>query len=81
MGGDHGLGGLLLGVLHVAQFLEQERGPSAHEGVRRRPVGEGRDEVAVLRMKTSDQVENLAGLGDRVADVAKGVGQSLEASC
>jgi len=54
MRGGEGLTGFSLGVVLETDFLEDEEGTSAHEGVRRVFGGDDRLDVAVLGVEAAE---------------------------
>lgn len=69
----------LLVVLQLNFFKKKIRA-STHKRVRRELGGDHRLDVAVRRVQPAEEIEDLARLGDGVTDVAKRVGELLEAS-
>jgi hypothetical protein len=72
------MAGLRLGVVFVAGFLEQQVGPRTHEGVWRIFSLDDRLDMAIPRMQTAEEVEDLARLGDGVANITQIVGEAFE---
>ena len=70
--------GLGVGVVLGAEFLKDEEGASALEGVRRVFGGDHRLDIAVAGVEAMEKVEDLARLGDEVANVTQLVSKSLE---
>jgi hypothetical protein len=77
--GVEGVAGLHLVVMLQLELLEEEVKASAHEGVRRELGGDDGLDVAILRVEVAEEIEHLARLGHRLADIAEVVGELLEA--
>lgn len=78
MAGVKGMTGLLLGFLLLAEFLQEQVGAGAGEGVRWKLGFDGRLEVVVLGVESTKEIQNLARLRDGKAEVAQPVGESFE---
>jgi hypothetical protein len=76
--GVEGLGGVLLGVAVGGEFFEEEEGARGAEGVRRGLAGDDGLQIAILRVEAPEQVQHLAGLGDRLTNITKAVSEFLE---
>lgn len=70
--GDERLVLIMLGVVFVAKFFQQQVGAGALEGVRRGLVGDDWLQVAVLGVETTEEVQHLGRLGDGVANARRG---------
>jgi hypothetical protein len=61
-----------------AEFLQDEEGARANEGVRWELGGDDQLDVTVTRVEATKEIQHLARLGDEVADVTKLIGEALE---
>ena len=78
MAGDERESGLHLGVVVVADLLKEKVRVGAGECMGRGFGLDYRLYVAVFGMETTKKIENLAGLGDGVVDVAQIVSEAFE---
>lgn len=72
------LSSLGVGVMLEAEFLEDEEGAGALEGVRRVLGSDHRLDVTVPRVEAAEKVQHLAWFGDRMADVAELTGEAFQ---
>jgi hypothetical protein len=61
----------------LVEFLQDEERSGTHECVGWRLGGDDGFEMAIARVKATEQVEDLARFGDGVADGTKLIGEAL----
>jgi len=77
MPGSERLIGIGLGVMLLAEFLKDEERSGTHECMGWEFGGDHWFEVTVVRIEPTEQVEDLAGLGDRMTDLTQLIGKAL----
>ena len=80
MPGGERLIGIGLGVMLLTEFLKDEERSGTHECMGCEFGGDHWFEVAVARIEPTEQVEDLAGLGDRMTDRTQLIGEALQLS-
>lgn len=67
-------------MLPVVVFLQENVGARGEEGVRRLLRRDGQDGVVVLGAEAAGEIEDVAGLANRLSKVAQCIGELLEAT-